>query len=95
LPRLARPPATRTSVDKVDDDSVTETDDDADVVGWSRRRLIPLAVAAPVDGDDDESITNVLDSMIVGLGLRNQVNSGIEDVRQQQLAAEQQARFEK
>ena len=33
--------------------------------------------------------------MIVGLGLRNQVNSGIEDMRQQQLAAEQQARFEK
>jgi hypothetical protein len=31
--------------------------------------------------------------MIVGLGLRNQVNSGIEDLHQQQLAAERQARF--
>jgi hypothetical protein len=50
---------------------------------------------APIVDDDNENITNFLDSMIVGLGLRNQVNSSIEDMRQQQLAAERQARFEK
>jgi hypothetical protein len=59
-----------------------------------RRRSILQAVATPVDDDDDEIIT-VLDSMIVGLGLRNKVNSGIEDMRQQQLARERQVRFER
>ncbi len=74
-------------MDEDNDDSVTETEDDEDVVGWSRWQAwwsIPLAAAAPIDDSDNESIENILDSMIVGLGLRNQVNSGIEDMRQQQ-----------
>jgi hypothetical protein len=55
--------------------------------------FLDWAAAAPVDDDDNDSITNFLDSMIVGVGLRNQVNSGIEDLHQQQLSAERQARF--
>jgi hypothetical protein len=59
------------------DGSITETEEE---------RSIPAAT--PIDDDDDESITTILDNMIVGLGLRNQVNSNIEDMREQPLAAE-------
>jgi hypothetical protein len=51
-----------------------------------RRRRIPQAVAALVE--DKDEVTTVLDSMIVGLGVRNQVNSGIEEMHEQQLARE-------
>jgi DNA anti-recombination protein RmuC len=61
-----------------------------EIENLARRSRRPTAARASVD---DEEIPNILDSMVDGLGLSNQVNRGIEDIHRHQEAAQRQTRL--